>query len=162
MLNLKLILPTFRQISQDFFAKSKNPTPKVPGRATESENPMPTVPGRLLGTPDSAAQFASSCERSRSPRCPTSGAAPISCRARIASAVRDARASAQPRQRDVRERRLAQFRQNVFGCIGSDFCKKICVLQHFSKSNKIYQILKLNFLKFDKILRDLRHLQFFC
>ena len=22
----------------------------------------------------------------------------------------------------------------VFGCIGSDFCKKICVLQHFSKS----------------------------
>ena len=21
----------------------------------------------------------------------------------------------------------------VFGCIGSDFCKKICVLQHFSK-----------------------------
>ena len=46
---------------------------------------MPTVPGRLLRTPDSAAQFASSCERSRSPRCPTSGAAPISCRARIAS-----------------------------------------------------------------------------
>ena len=24
----------------------------------------------------------------------------------------------------------------VFGCIGSDFCKKICVLQHFSKSSR--------------------------
>ena len=24
----------------------------------------------------------------------------------------------------------------VFGCIGSDFCKKICVLQHFSKSTR--------------------------
>ena len=25
----------------------------------------------------------------------------------------------------------------VFGCIGTDFCKKICVLQHFSKSTRI-------------------------
>ena len=24
----------------------------------------------------------------------------------------------------------------VFGCIGSDFCRKICVLQHFSKSTR--------------------------
>ena len=24
----------------------------------------------------------------------------------------------------------------VFGCIGSDFCKQICVLQHFSKSTR--------------------------
>ena len=24
----------------------------------------------------------------------------------------------------------------VFGCIGSDFCKKLCVLQHFSKSTR--------------------------
>ena len=24
----------------------------------------------------------------------------------------------------------------LFGCIGSDFCKKICVLQHFSKSTR--------------------------
>ena len=24
----------------------------------------------------------------------------------------------------------------VFGCIGSDFCNKICVLQHFSKSTR--------------------------
>ena len=23
-----------------------------------------------------------------------------------------------------------------FGCIGSDFCKKICILQHFSKSTR--------------------------
>ena len=30
----------------------------------------------------------------------------------------------------------AKFRQMllVFGCIGTDFCKKICVSQHFSKS----------------------------
>ena len=25
----------------------------------------------------------------------------------------------------------------VFGCIGTDFCKKICVLQHFSKSTRL-------------------------
>ena len=24
----------------------------------------------------------------------------------------------------------------VFGCIGSEFCKKICILQHFSKSTR--------------------------
>ena len=37
---------------------------------------------------------------------------------------------------------VASFWQNlgkmllVFGCIGTDFCKKICVLQHFSKSTR--------------------------
>ena len=39
------------------------------------------------------------------------------------------------------------------------FCKKIRVLQHFFK---IYQIIKLKFLQFDKILQNLRHLHFFC
>ena len=44
---------------------------------------------------------------------------------------------------DRRTRRVvASFWQNlgkmllVFGCIGPDFCKKICVLQHFSKSTR--------------------------
>ena len=38
---------------------------------------------------------------------------------------------------------LAADRQNfgkmllVFGCIGTDFCKKICALQHFSKSRRL-------------------------
>ena len=38
---------------------------------------------------------------------------------------------------------LGNFWQNfgkmllVFGCIGTDFCKKICVLQHFSKSTRL-------------------------
>ena len=32
----------------------------------------------------------------------------------------------------------------------------------FAAFFKIYQILKLKFLKFDKILQILRHLQFFC
>ena len=38
---------------------------------------------------------------------------------------------------------VASFWQNfgkmllVFGCIGTDFCKKICVLQHFSKSTRL-------------------------
>ena len=32
----------------------------------------------------------------------------------------------------------------------------------FAAFFKIYQIIKLNFLKFDKILQDLRHLHFFC
>ena len=45
----------------------------------------------------------------------------------------------------------------VFGCIGSDFCKKTCVLQHFSKSTRFSS---WN-LKFDKILQILRHLHFF-
>ena len=29
------------------------------------------------------------------------------------------------------------YRMLVFGCIGTDFCKKICVLQHFSKSTRL-------------------------
>ena len=49
----------------------------------------------------------------------------------------------------------------VFRCIGSDFCKKICVLQHFSKSTRFsswnfWILTKL------KILQILRHLQFFA
>ena len=38
---------------------------------------------------------------------------------------------------------VANFWQNfgkkllVFGCIGTEFCKKICVLQHFSKSTRL-------------------------
>ena len=41
-----------------------------------------------------------------------------------------------------RKPKRSTMRQNfgkmllVFGCIGSDFCKKICVLQHFSKSTR--------------------------
>ena len=31
---------------------------------------------------------------------------------------------------------LANFEKPVFGCIDTDFCKKICVLQHFSKSTR--------------------------
>ena len=41
----------------------------------------------------------------------------------------------------LRERRrvVAKFWQIslVFGCIGTDFCKKVCVLQHFSKSTRL-------------------------
>ena len=47
-------------------------------------------------------------------------------------------------ERDRRARRVvANFWQKfgkmllVFGCIGTDFCKKICVLQHFSKSTRL-------------------------
>ena len=50
------------------------------------------------------------------------------------------RRRAAPARRDEARRRqfLAKFRQNVvrYGCIGNDFCKKICVLQHFSKSTR--------------------------
>ena len=61
----------------------------------------------------------------------------------------------------VRERRLAKFRQNV----ARFRLYRLRFLQVNMRSTaffKIYQILKLNFLKFDKILQILRHLQFFC
>ena len=63
--------------------------------------------------------------------------------------------------RDVRERRLAKFRQNVgrFRLYRLRFLKEN---MRFAAFFKIYQILKLKFLKFDKILQILRHLQFFC
>ena len=38
----------------------------------------------------------------------------------------------------------------VFGCIGSDFCKKICVLQHFSKSTRFSSWNFWNLTKFCK------------
>ena len=60
-----------------------------------------------------------------------------------------------------RERRLAKFRQNV----ARFRLYRLRFLQVNMRSTaffKIYQILKLKFLKFDKILQILRHLQFFC
>ena len=62
---------------------------------------------------------------------------------------------------DVRERRLAKFRQNVarFRLYRLRFLQEN---MRFAAFFKIYQILKLKFLKFDKILQNLRHLQFFC
>ena len=60
---------------------------------------------------------------------------------------------------DVRERRLAKFRQNV----ARFRLYRLRFLQVNMRSTaffKIYQILKLNFLKFDKILQILRHLHF--
>ena len=62
---------------------------------------------------------------------------------------------------DVRERRLAKFRQNVarFRLYRLRFLQEN---MRFAAFFKIYQILKLKFLKFDKILQMLRHLQFFC
>ena len=68
------------------------------------------------------------------------------CEARVAgdaeaqaavAAARDAAAAAPATRRVV-----ANFWQKfgkmllVFGCIGTDFCKNICVLQHFSKSTR--------------------------
>ena len=38
----------------------------------------------------------------------------------------------------------------VFGCIGSDFCKNICVLQHFSKSTRFSSWNFWNLTKFCK------------
>ena len=63
--------------------------------------------------------------------------------------------------RGVRERRLAKFRQNVarFRLYRLRFLQEN---MRFAAFFKIYQILKLKFLKFDKILQILRHLQFFC
>ena len=64
---------------------------------------------------------------------------------------------------DVRERRLAKFRQNV----ARFWLYRLRFLQEnmrFAAFFKIYQILKLKFLKFqkfDKNLQILRHLQFF-
>ena len=62
---------------------------------------------------------------------------------------------------DVRERRLAKFRQNVarFRLYRLRFLQEN---MRFAAFFKIYQILKLKFLKFDKILQILRHLQFFA
>ena len=61
----------------------------------------------------------------------------------------------------VRERRLAKFRQNVarFRLYRLRFLQENT---RFAAFFKIYQILKLKFLKFDKILQILRHLQFCC
>ena len=71
------------------------------------------------------------------------------------------RPRARPRRPDVRERRLAKFRQNVarFRLYRHRFLQEN---MRFAAFFKIYQILKLKFLKFDKILQILRHLQFFA
>ena len=63
--------------------------------------------------------------------------------------------------RDVRERRLAKFRQNVarFRLYRLRFLQEN---MRFAAFFKIYQILKLKFLKFDNVLQILRHLQFFA
>ena len=63
--------------------------------------------------------------------------------------------------RHGRERRVAKFRQNVarFRLYRHRFLQENT---RFAAFFKIYQILKLKFLKFDKILQILRHLQFFC
>ena len=58
---------------------------------------------------------------------------------------------------DVRDRRLAKFRQNV----ARFRLNRLRFLQEnmrFAAFFTIYQILKLKFLKFDKILQILRHL----
>ena len=64
---------------------------------------------------------------------------------------------------DVRERRLAKFRQNVarFRLYRLRFLQEN---MRFAAFFKIYQILKLKFLKFHKMLQIiiLRHLQFFA
>ena len=62
-----------------------------------------------------------------------------------------ARSSARPGQGDVRERRLAKFRQNVarFRLYRLRFLQEN---MRFAAFFKIYQILKLKFLKFDNIL----------
>ena len=61
---------------------------------------------------------------------------------------------------DVRERRLAKFRQNVarFRLYRLRFLKEN---MRFAAFFKIYQILQLKFLKFGKSLQILRHLQLF-
>ena len=43
----------------------------------------------------------------------------------------------------------------VFGCIGTDFCKKICVLQHFSKSTRLSSWNSWNLAKFSNIICDI-------
>ena len=61
----------------------------------------------------------------------------------------------------ARERRLAKFRQHVarFRLYRLRFLQEN---MRFAAFFKIYQILKLIFLKFDNILQILRHLQFFA
>ena len=78
-------------------------------------------------------------------------------------AVRDGRVArlcplpVRERRFDVRERRLAKFRQNVarFRLYGLRFLQEN---MRFAAFFKIYQILKLKLLKFDKILQILQHL----
>ena len=62
---------------------------------------------------------------------------------------------------DVRERRLAEFRQNVarFRLYRLRFLQEN---MRFAAFLKIYQIINLNFFNFGNILRILRHLQNFC
>ena len=62
---------------------------------------------------------------------------------------------------DVRERRLAKFRQNVarFRLYRHRFLQQN---MRFAAFFKIYQIFKLKFLKFGNILQILRHLRNFC
>ena len=62
-------------------------------------------------------------------------------------------------RRHARQRRLAKFRQYVarFRLYRLRFLQEN---MRFAAFFKIYQILKLKFLKFDKILQILRHLQF--
>ena len=64
-------------------------------------------------------------------------------------------APARPHGGDVRERRLAKFRQNVarFRLYRLRFLQEN---MRFAAFFKIYQILKLKFLKFDKILQTSR------
>ena len=90
-------------------------------------------------------------------------ASPLDCRCLHAF---HARGPACPRgaltgRGDVREHWLAKFRQNVarFRLYRLRFFQ---VNMRFAAFFKIYQILKLKFLKFDKILQILRHLQCFC
>ena len=61
----------------------------------------------------------------------------------------------------VRERQLAKFRQNV-ARFRQYRLRFLQLNMRFAAFFKIYQILKLKFLKFDKILQILRHLQIFC
>ena len=83
-----------------------------------------------------------------------------SCRLR-ASRRRACRSRAALRRHGVRERRLAKFRQNVarFRLYRLRFLQEN---MRFAAFFKIYQILELKFLKFDKSLQILRHLQFFA
>ena len=73
----------------------------------------------------------------------------------------DPRRAPRAGRRRVRERRLAKFWQNVarFRLYRLRFLQEN---MRFAAFFKIYQILKLKFLKLDKILQNLRHLQFFC
>ena len=65
------------------------------------------------------------------------------------------------RQRDVRERRLAKFRQNV-ARFRLYRLRSLQENMRFAAFFKIYQIFKLKFLKFGNILQILRHLRNFC